>query len=204
MYTKGSLTRQKIIEKSMQFFSVKGYFNTSIDDICKAAGLTKGGLYGHFHSKEEIWYAGYDECVRIWKGIVFKGVRGLADPLARLDRVIENSLKNYLGADVFEGGCFLLNSLVELAGQQPAMSGHVLKGFWKFADLLHQWLAEAAGQGLLKEGLNLREVALFLVITMNGASSMYAASKDPLVWQQTLAQLKAYLGQLRKAEIHHS
>ena len=199
MSTKGSLTRQKIVEKSMQFFSVKGYFHTSIDDITKAAGLTKGGLYGHFRNKEEIWYAGYDECVRLWKSIVFQGVRGLADPMERLDRIIENSLKNYLGADVFDGGCFLLNSLVELAGQQPAMSGHVLQGFRSFAALLHQWLMEAERQGLLREGLNLREVAGFLVITMNGASSMYAASKDPAVWQQTLAQLRAYLGQLKKA-----
>ena len=204
MSTKGSLTRQKIIEKSMQLFSVKGYFNTSIDDITRAAGLTKGGLYGHFHNKEEIWYAGYDECVRLWKSIVFKGVRGFPDPLERLERVIENSLKNYLGADVFDGGCFLLNSLVELSGQEPAMSGHVLQGFRSFAELLHQWLTEAERQGLLKEGLNLREVALFLVITMNGASSMYAASKDPAVWQQTLAQLRAYLGHLRKVGSHRN
>ena len=76
--------------------------------------------------------------------------------MERLDRIIENSLKNYLGADVFDGGCFLLNALVELAGQQPAMSDHVLQGFRSFAALLHQWLMEAERQGLLKEGLNLR------------------------------------------------
>ena len=122
MTTKGDLTRQHIIEKSMQLFSVKGYFNTSIASIVKATGLTKGGLYGHFRNKQEIWYAVYDECVRIWKSIVFQGVRDISDPLARIERVIENSLKNYLGAGVFEGGCFLLNSLVELAGQSPTMS----------------------------------------------------------------------------------
>ena len=129
MPTKGDLTRQHIIEKSMQLFSVQGYFNTSIAGIVKATGLTKGGLYGHFRNKEEIWYAVYDECVRIWKGVVFQGVRDISDPLARIERVMENSLKNYLGAGVFEGGCFLFNALVELAGQSSAMSNHVLKGF---------------------------------------------------------------------------
>ena len=77
-------------------------------------------------------------------------------PWSGLERVIENSLKNYLGAGIFDGGCFLLNSLVELAGQSPAMSNHVLQGFRSFAELLHQWLKEAEQQGLLKEGLNLR------------------------------------------------
>jgi len=200
MSSKGELTRQHIIEKSMQLFSVQGYFNTSIAGIIKATGLTKGGLYGHFRNKQEIWYAVYAECARIWKGVVFQGVRDIADPLARLDRVIENSLKNYLGGGVFAGGCFLFNSLVELAGQSSAMSDHVLKGFRGFSALLRQWLAEAQVQGRLRDGLSLDEIADFLVISLNGAAPLYAASHDPAVWQRTLAQLHYYLKSLRKAE----
>jgi TetR/AcrR family transcriptional repressor of nem operon len=198
MATKGDLTRQHIIEKSMQLFSVKGYFHTSIEAIAQATGLTKGGLYGHFRNKQEIWEAVYEECVRVWKSVVFQGVRELTDPLARLDRVIENSLKNYLGAGVFEGGCFLLNSLVELSGQSPAMSQRLLAGFQGFANLLRQWLAEAEQQGMLREGLNLGEIANFIMISLNGAAPLYAASQDPAVWQQTLAQLHCYLQCLRK------
>ena len=40
-------------------------------------------------------------------------LRRLRDPLARIEKVIENALKNYLGTNVFEGGCFLLNALVD-------------------------------------------------------------------------------------------
>jgi AcrR family transcriptional regulator len=198
MTTKGDLTRQHIIEKAMQLFSVQGYFNTSIDSIVKAADLTKGGLYGHFPNKQEIWYAVYDECVRIWKRVVFQGVRDISDPLARIERVIENSLKNYLGGGVFEGGCFLLNSLVELAGQSPSMSNFVLAGFKSFAARLRLWLEEAEQKGMLREGLNLDEIANFLVISLNGAAPLYAASQDPAVWQQTMAQLHLYLRCLSK------
>ena len=132
MSIKGDLTRQNIIDKAMQLFSVKGYFHTSMADIVQATGLTKGGLYGHFANKQEIWYAVYEECVRVWKGIIFQGVREIEDPLARIARVLENSLKNYLGAGVFEGGCLLFNSLVDFAGQSPTMSDHVLQGFQSF------------------------------------------------------------------------
>jgi AcrR family transcriptional regulator len=198
MSSKGELTRQHIIDKSMQLLSVQGYFNTSIAGIIKATGLTKGGLYGHFRNKEEIWYAVYDECVRIWKGIVFQGVRDINDPLARLERVIDNSLKNYLGGGVFEGGCFLFNSLVELAGQSSAMSDHVLKGFRDFAALLRQWLEEARQKGRLRDGLSPDEIADFLVISLNGAAPLYAASRDPAIWQHTLAQLHLYIKCLSK------
>jgi len=164
----------------------------------KATGLTKGGLYGHFRKKEEIWYAVYAECVRIWKSLVFQGVRDVSDPLARIEKVIENSLKNYLGAGVFEGGCFLLNSLVELAGQSPTMSNHALEGFKGFAALLHLWLEEAEQKGMLRDGLSLDEIANFMVIALNGAAPLYAASKDSAVWQQTMAQLHFYIKSLRK------
>jgi len=198
MATKGDLTRQNIIEKAMQLFSVQGYFHTSINDVVKATGLTKGGLYGHFRNKEEIWYAVYEECVRVWKGVVFDGVREIADPLERIDKVIENNLKNYLGRGVFAGGCFLCNSLVELSGQDAAMSNHVLQGFQSFSALLRRWLAEAEQKGLLAEGLNLGGAAKFMMISLNGAAPLYAASKDPAVWQETLAQLRFYLQSLRK------
>lgn len=198
MSTKGDLTRQNIIEKSMQLFSLKGYFNTSIDGIVKATGLTKGGLYGHFRNKQEIWYAVYEECVKIWKSIVFRDVRGISDPLARIEKVIENSQKNYLGAEVFEGGCFLCNALVDLAGQSPTMSNHVLKGFKSLAALLRLWLDEARQQEMLKDGLNLDEIANFIVISLNGAAPLYAASKDPAVWQHTMAQLHFYIQSLKR------
>jgi AcrR family transcriptional regulator len=182
----------------MQLFSRKGYFNTSIADIVNAAGLTKGGLYGHFRNKQDIWFAVYEECVRIWKSIVFQGVRDLSDPMARIEKVIENNLKHYLGAGVFEGGCFLCNALVDLSGQSAAMSNHVLEGFKGLASLLRLWLEEAEQQGMLRDGLNLGEIANFLVISLNGAAPLYAASQDPAVWQQTLTQLHFYLQQLRK------
>ena len=198
MTTKGDLTRQHILEKSMQLFSVQGYFNTSIAGIVKATGLAKGGLYGHFRNKEEIWYAVYDECARIWKGVVFQGVRHISDPLERIERVVENSLRNYLGGGIFEGGCFLFNALVEFAGQSPAMSNHVLKGFKAFSALLRLWLEEAEQKGVLRDGLDLDGIATFLVISMNGAAPLYAASRDPAIWQQTLAQLQLYIKCLSK------
>lgn len=184
----------------MQLFSVKGYFHTSISDIANACALTKGGLYGHFRSKEEIWYAAYDECVRIWRRIVLDGVKEIADPLERIQKVIENSMRDYLGAEVFEGGCFLFNSLVEFSRQSSAMSNHILEGFKRFADLLRLWLKEAVEKQIMIEGLDLGEVADFIIVSLNGAGPLYVASRDPAVWKQTISQLHFYIDHLRKQE----
>ncbi|WP_028579124.1 TetR/AcrR family transcriptional regulator [Desulfogranum japonicum] len=197
MTNKGKQTRRNIIEKSMQLFSVKGYYNTSINDILEVTELTKGGLYGHFKSKEEIWYAVYDEAVTIWRGIVFHGLRTVENPLERVELVIDRIMRDYLAANIFDGGCFFLNMLVEMSGQSESMRRHILRGYVRFSRLMRNWLREAGELGMLKPGLNYRDVASFIVIALNGAFAIYTASRDSEIWRQTIEQLKLYIGQLR-------
>jgi len=198
MGTKGTKTRQQIIKKTLQLFSVKGYFNTSISDILEATHLTKGGLYGHFRSKEDIWYAVYEEAATIWKSIVFHDIRKIKDPLQRIEKTIENALKDYLGADVFEGGCFFANMLVELSGQSASMNKQILRGYVRFPKLIRTWLEEADQKGLVKKGLDFKEIANFIVISINGAVTLYSANRDPRIWKQTITQLHFFINQLKK------
>lgn len=201
MGQKGLNTRKNIVEKSLHLFSVKGYYHTSVSDILAATGLTKGGLYGHFASKEEIWNAAYAEAVRIWKSIVFKGIRNRTDPLVRLETFIENDMQYYLGEDTFEGGCFFLNMLVELSGQSHSMTQQIFRGFVQLSNLLQSWLREAQQKGALREGLDIREIANFIIISLNGAAALYISSRDDSILTQTVSQLKRYVRQLRPAAV---
>ncbi len=197
MATKGTRTRRNIIEKSLQLFCVKGYYNTSINDILEATGLTKGGLYGHFSSKEDIWYAVYDEALRVWRLTVFKGIHSKSSPLERIETFIENDIKNKLGNDIFEGGCFFHSMLVELSGQSDAMSRHIMAGFMQLDGLLCSWLEQADQQGMLKQGLNFKEIANYIIISLNGAAALYASSRDPAILDHTVRQLRFYIRQLK-------
>ena len=47
-------TANRILIQAMRIFLEKGYHGTSVDDITQAAGLTKGALYWHFRSKEDL------------------------------------------------------------------------------------------------------------------------------------------------------
>jgi len=195
---KGTQTRNNIISQSLQLFSVKGYYNTSINDILEATRLTKGGLYGHFRSKEDIWYAVYEEAVKIWHSKVLNDAQSIPDPLERLERTIANDMREYLGSDVFDGGCFFFNMLGELSGQSSTMTRHILRGFVQFAQLLELWLREAADKGLLKTGLDFKGIANFIVITLNGAAPLYAASRDANILEHTIKQLHFFIRQLKQ------
>lgn len=198
MLSKGTITKQNIINESLQLFSVKGYYNTSLNDILEATKLTKGGLYGHFKSKEDIWYAVYEEAVHIWKKIVFKDVELIDDPVKRIQKALENDLKNYLGANVFDGGCIFLNMLVELSGQSSTMSRRVLKGIIGFSKLIQKWLREADERQLLKPDLNVSEIADFIVTSLNGCAALYASTRDSKILEITISQINFYLEQMKK------
>ncbi|WP_276936081.1 TetR/AcrR family transcriptional regulator, partial [Dielma fastidiosa] len=47
-------TVEKILEVSLKLFSEKGYEKTTMQDIVNALGMSKGAIYHHFKSKEEL------------------------------------------------------------------------------------------------------------------------------------------------------
>ena len=54
MRCKGKNTEERIKKEAMKLFLERGYKDVSMQDICNATGLSKGGLYRHFSSKSEI------------------------------------------------------------------------------------------------------------------------------------------------------
>ncbi|MDW7710904.1 MAG: TetR family transcriptional regulator [Deferrisomatales bacterium] len=199
MTTKGEKTRQEIVGAALQLFSRRGYSSTSVADVLAATGITKGGLYGHFRSKEDLWHAAYARTVHVWRALVFRGVREIADPLERIARTVENDLRDYIGGEALGGRCFFFSMLVELAGQPGPMCDRILSGFRAFSGLLQSWLEEADRGGVLRPGIDHREVADFLVTSINGAAALYAAGRDPRLLEDTIRQVRLHLEALRPA-----
>src|SRR5258706_13698853 len=46
--------RTRLLDAAMHVIRAQGYSATTVDDICRAAGLTKGEFFHHFRSKEEL------------------------------------------------------------------------------------------------------------------------------------------------------
>ena len=87
--------------------------------------------------------------------------------------------------------------LVELSGQSDTMGRHILKGFVGFSKLFQTWLAEAEATALLKDELDIREISNFIVISLNGAATLYMSTRNQAVLQQTNDQLRFFIHQLR-------
>jgi len=62
-HSQGQGTRNQILQTALELFSTRGYFNTSVQDIRRAANVSIGSIYHYFQNKEAIAKALYDEQV---------------------------------------------------------------------------------------------------------------------------------------------
>src|SRR6266498_1050664 len=59
----GRSTREAILEAASRLIHVHGYNHTSLDDVLRDSGVSKGNFYYHFKSKEELGYAILDQII---------------------------------------------------------------------------------------------------------------------------------------------
>jgi AcrR family transcriptional regulator len=52
--TSKAMTRERLLGEARRLFRERGYAATSLEQIAEAAGVTKGAIYGHFSSKEDL------------------------------------------------------------------------------------------------------------------------------------------------------
>ena len=81
-------SRQEILRTAARLFQQRGYDATSMNDVAAALKLSKGGLYHHFQSKDEILFEIMDHAMQITEERVLTPVRGIADPEERLRALI--------------------------------------------------------------------------------------------------------------------
>jgi TetR/AcrR family transcriptional regulator, cholesterol catabolism regulator len=81
-------SRQEILRTAARLFQQRGYDATSMNDVAAALKLSKGGLYHHFQSKDEILFEIMNHAMEITHELVMAPVRRIVGPEERLRALI--------------------------------------------------------------------------------------------------------------------
>jgi TetR/AcrR family transcriptional regulator, cholesterol catabolism regulator len=81
-------SRQEILRTAARLFQERGYHATSMNDVAAALKLSKGGLYHHFQSKDEILFQIMNHAMEITEERVINPCRSMPDPQQRLRTLI--------------------------------------------------------------------------------------------------------------------
>lgn len=123
-------TVRKILDTAERLFIEKGYDRTSLQDIINGTGLSKGAIYHHFHSKEDIFYY---VCDRIGQRNVEAFTKVLDDAtlngLDKLKALFRVSLHPEHQAKMFCMMPYLLDNAKFLATEMQSIFKEVVPGF---------------------------------------------------------------------------
>ncbi|KOX00629.1 gamma-butyrolactone-binding protein [Streptomyces sp. NRRL B-1140] len=147
-------TRRTILEAAAAVFDERGYTSATIGEILVRAGVTKGALYFHFGSKEELAVGVFEEQLAIT----------LPPQASKLQELVDSGLvmARRLRVDP------LVRASVGLALDQGAMDLDRTPAFRMWIDQNTQQLAEAKAHGELLPHVDVAETAELLVGSFSG------------------------------------
>jgi len=163
-------THERIVEAAARAIRRSGYGGTSVADIMKDAGLTHGGFYAHFSSREAMLAEAAD---RAAAESVERAARIAAS--APPDRALRAWAQAYLSkehVDSVETGCAVAALCSEMPRQAPAVRRVATRRIKEMIDLVARQLPNWGQPGA-------HERALVTVATMVGALQLARAVDDP-------------------------
>jgi len=187
----------KIIQETLKLFSSKGFLSTSTHDILEAAHTSKGGLYNHFKSKEDLFFTVLSEARKIWREKNLAELDQIESPVGKVKKLLINYKDRYLkDTKTFPGGCIFVALSVELDDQRPHLSREINEGFIRLKAMIKDFLDQGKRSGDLRKDVDTGAVTEMIFAGMLGTSVNYGMQKSSDSLEQSINSLIGYIDSL--------
>ncbi|HEX2914027.1 MAG TPA: TetR/AcrR family transcriptional regulator [Chloroflexia bacterium] len=189
--SKGEQTREMILERAAKLFNRQGYFGSSLSDIMRETGLEKGGIYNHFHSKEDLALEAFDYAIEVTGARFRTALEGKINAIERLNAVISVFL-DYLENSPVPGGCPILNTAVESDDTQPALRERAQKAMDGLFRTFRSIVRKGLECGEIRSGVNAEELASLIISQVEGALMLSKLYGDDTHLRRAVQHLNWY------------
>lgn len=141
------------MEKVAPVFNKYGYSGTSMADLTRVTGLTKGAIYGNFENKEELAVKAFNYNIRLVMGKLTAEVDQFTSPVDRL-RAILDFYRKYYDMTISFGGCPVINVGVDANYQNPMMLERVKQVIGKLKGAIRLIIEEGMQAGEFRRDLD--------------------------------------------------
>jgi AcrR family transcriptional regulator len=175
---RGGETRRRILDVAAQAFADRGYTGTSVNDVLKASGVTKGGFYFHFPSKEVLALATLRYKQEQWSGAVMAAVLRHPRAIDQLDAMVEALCDLHQ----HDQSCRVINRLcTELGDEHPELRPELRTQLTTWVDMVATVIRNGQDQGDIRpevEPLVAAEVAVASFIGVEVVSEALTGRAD--------------------------
>jgi TetR/AcrR family transcriptional repressor of nem operon len=185
--------KTRLLEAARDVIRAKGFAATSVDDLCKAAGVTKGAFFHHFESKEALGVAAAVHWAKTTTAFFEHApYHRHADPLDRLFGYVAFR-KSIIDGDIAEFTCLVGTMTQEVYGSHPAIRDACAASIFGHAASLEPDIAEAMKSRGIEAGWTPQSLARHIQAVLQGAFILAKASGDRAVALACIDHLEHYL-----------
>ena len=190
-------TKRKLVDAGVKLMRLNGFHATSVDEICSAAGVTKGGFFHYFKSKEDLAHtaANYFRSIRRAR-FDEAPFRKLADPLDRVFGRLEFTKEVFTSPSPLADGCLIGMFAQEVASTNPALRQLCEDSFQHTAQDFEKDLVEAKALYAPKADFDPKKLAFMYISIYQGSKMMAKALESRTVLADNLDQFRHCLENL--------
>lgn len=194
---KAAATRRRLLEITADEVLVNGLRATSIDTILENAGVTKGALYYHFESKDELGLAMLDELYR--DELIGRWESGLSltdDPVEDLLSMLRAERAACTEESVLYG-CPINNLAQEMASVNETFRIRIESIFEGWRTVIADALNRGKENGTVRAKIDTNRAAIFITSLIEGAKGAGKTANDPNLQHSALETLMLFVETLR-------
>ena len=185
--------RDKLLDAAVHVVRQKGYASTSVDDLCKEAGVTKGAFFHHFASKEDLGVA----AARYWSDFTTEFFNSapyqkLSDPLDRLLGYIDFR-REILRGKVEDFTCLLGTMVQEAYETSPKIRQACDESISRHATAVARDIVAAKKLYAPDARWDAEELALFTQVVLQGSFILAKAKQGPAAAEASVLHLRRYI-----------
>lgn len=192
-----SPSRAKLIDAAHGVVRRKGYAATSVDDLCKAAGVTKGAFFHHFPTKEALAVASAQAWTDHAQARIFTDApwMDVVDPVERVVAHIDFRFA-MLNGPVETFSCFVGTMVQESFATSDAIRAACDASITAYAKRLAEDVQAAIDKQGICDGVTALDLAYHIQAVLQGAFILAKAKGDPAIARASVAHLKRYVASL--------
>jgi len=186
-------SRDRILLAALRVIRSKGYNATTVDDLCAAAGVTKGAFFHHFKSKEDLGVAAADYWSEM-TGALFANAPYHAhqDPLDRVLGYIDFR-KSLLGGDIPEFTCLVGTMLQEIFESSPAIRAAAANSIFDHAGKIEDDIQAAIEAYGIHPAWTAKSLALHTQAVLQGAFILAKTGTGAAAVADSIDHLRHYV-----------